>query len=400
LVDELINYADEADAWLKQHSVRRPALAALVWGEGSDDVALFKNLTVEEERAHLDAARDWQRIKSDAGYGSITWPSSCGGAGLSRAHEAAFARLEAQFSTPNGHEAVGITIDVVAPTILACGTPKQQERYLRPMRRTDELWCMLFSEPGAGSDLASVSTRAVRDGHEWVIDGQKVWTSGAQYAAFGYAIARTDPDGGRHEGLTAFLIPMDAAGVDVRPLRQMSGGSSFNEVFLTGVRVPDTARLGAVGDGWKVAVTTLGFERSAGTKSGVSGADIFERLVLLARHGGRDGDPVVRQALARIYSAGRVRTLTRRRAVGSLKVDGSPGPEGSVGKLAWTEGNRAISDLVSILLGPELVADSGAWGTYAWSDFVCGAPGFRIGGGTDEIQRNTIAERVLGLPRS
>jgi alkylation response protein AidB-like acyl-CoA dehydrogenase len=393
------DYEGEARRWLDQQAEPRPPSASLTWGEGSDNVALFRNLSFADERAHIESIRDWQRTKSDAGYGSITWPEAYGGAGLDRRYEQAFVRLESGYATPVGHEAVSITMELVAPTILTYGTDEQKARYLRPMRRGDEMWCQLFSEPGAGSDLASLSTRAVRDGDSWVVNGQKVWTSGAQYADFGYIVCRTDPSVPKHQGLSAFIVSMDTPGVDVRPLRQMSGGSSFNEVFLSDVTLPDSCRLGEVGAGWSVALTTLGFERAAATKSGTSGGDLFDRLVLLAREMGRDGDPLVRQRLAGLYTDGRVRALTRRRVADSIKAGSTPGPEGSIGKLAWTEGLRDMATLAGDLLGPRLGADSGAWGTFAWTEFVNGVPGFRVAGGSDEIQRNIIAERVLGLPR-
>jgi alkylation response protein AidB-like acyl-CoA dehydrogenase len=398
-VPDLESYTTTAEAWLEAHVNRRVPANDLIWGEGSDNVALFKNLSSVDEREHIDALRNWQRTKSAAGYGSITWPTRFGGAGLSRAYEQSFARSEAGFVIPAGHEAVSITLELVAPTILTVGTAEQKDRYLAPMRRTDEMWCQLFSEPGAGSDLASISTRAERDGDRWVLNGQKVWTSGAQFADLGYIICRTDAGAAKHRGLTAFVLAMDLPGVEVRPLRQMSGGSSFNEVFLTDVVLSDTDRLGEVGGGWSVAVTTLGFERAAATQGGMSGDDLFRRLVLLARHLGRDTDPVIRQRLTSIYTEGRVRSLTRRRVSASLKAGGTPGPEGSIGKLAWTEGLRNIAEMAGDLLGPRLTADSGEWGTFAWSEFINGAPGYRVAGGSDEIQRNIIAERVLGLPR-
>jgi alkylation response protein AidB-like acyl-CoA dehydrogenase len=396
---DLEAYTKQALDWLDDHAERRGPAHQVKWGEGSDDVALFKNLSFEEEREHIEALRDWQRQKSDGGYGSIAWPQEYGGSGLDGRYERAFAKLESGYITPIGHEAVSITMELVAPTIRVYGTDAQKDRFVRPMRRGDEMWCQLFSEPGAGSDLASVSTMAQRDGDQWILNGQKVWTSGAQYADFGYIMCRTDPSVAKHRGLTAFVLPMDTPGVDVRPLRQMSGGSSFNEVFLTDVRLPATAQLGEVGAGWSVALTTLGFERAAVTKSGNGGDDLFERLVLLARHVDRQTDPIVRQRLAAIYTEGRLRSLTRRRVSDSIKAGATPGPEGSVGKLAWTQGLRSMADLAGDLLGPRLAADSGEWGTFAWTEFVNGVPGYRVAGGSDEIQRNIIAERVLGLPR-
>ena len=395
---DLATFSLEARAWLMERAPLRKAHTPARWSEGSDSVALFHNLSPAEERAHLDAARAWQRQKSDGGYGSITWPVEYGGAGLPPAYDAAFRREEARFDTPKGHEAISITLELIAPTILTLGTAEQKDRHLRAMRRTDEMWCQLFSEPGAGSDLASLACRAVPDGDRWILNGQKVWTSGAQYADFGYILCRTDPVAPKHRGITSFLIPMDAPGIEVRPLRQMSGGASFNEVFLTDVAVPDSARLGDVNEGWRVAVTTLGFERAA-RSGGTGGADMFGRLLELARHLGRTDDPLVRQRLAAVYVHGRLRSMNRRRASARRRAGGVPGPEGSISKLMLTQGLQEVADTAAVLLGPHLGADTGDWGTYAWSEFVNGVPGFRIAGGSDEIQRNIIAERSLGLPR-
>jgi alkylation response protein AidB-like acyl-CoA dehydrogenase len=394
----LTEYAEHAEAWLEDHAERRAPGGDLRWGAGSDSVAIFHNMTFGEERACIDELRAWQQRKFDAGYGAISWPVEYGGAGLPLAYEAEFARLERSFLTPPLHEAVTISLNIEAPTILALGDDAQKQRYLRPLRRCEELCCQLFSEPGAGSDLGSISLRAERDGDEWVVNGQKVWTSGAQYADVGYLIARTDPDVPRQRAMTAFLVAMDAPGLEVRPLRQMSGGASFNEVFFSDVRIPDDGRVGEVGSGWHAMMTTLGFERAAAT-GGSGGADILSRLVLLSRHLDRDRDPVVRQLLADVYIAGRVKNMTQRRAAARRRASGVPGPEGSLGKLAYTNWLQQVSHAASVLLGPRLGADTGEWGTFAWSEFVNGTPGMRLGGGTDEIQRNTIAERALGLPR-
>jgi alkylation response protein AidB-like acyl-CoA dehydrogenase len=395
----LPEFLAEAEVWLSAHAERRPPESDLRYGDGSDSVAIFENLDGDALRARVDTVRHWQQAKSDAGLGSIAWPTEYGGRGLPRSYEQAFRSLEEGFVTPLGHEAVGITTDLVAPTILTVGTAEQKARYLEPMRRTDEMWCQLFSEPSAGSDLASVSTKAERHGDSWLLNGQKVWTSGAQFADFGYILCRDDATAPRHGGLTAFIMAMDAPGVEVRPLRQMTGGTSFNEVFLTDVELPDSARLGPVGEGWRVAITTLGFERASATKTAASGGDLFARATLVAKHRGRLADPVVRQALMSVYIGGRVRSLTGRRTTDTLKSGGVPGPEGSIGKLAWTEGLRQLSDVMGLILGPALVADTGEWGTYAWTEFLLGAPGFRIAAGSDEVQRNIISERVLGLPR-
>jgi alkylation response protein AidB-like acyl-CoA dehydrogenase len=276
-----------------------------------------------------------------------------------------------------------------------------RERYLRKMWRGDIVGCQLFSEPGAGSDLASLQTKAVRDGDEWVVTGQKVWTSGAHLSDIGEIICRTDPDAPKHKGLTGFVVDMHAPGVEVRPLRQMTGGASFNEVFFTEVRIPDSHRLGDVNGGWTVALTTLMNERAAiggGMASG-GGNMSTQRLIELVRHQGRHRDPLVRQQMAEIIINGRVASYTNLRAMAKVAAGQLPGPEMSIGKLSLTMNMRRMADLLSSVLGPKLVADAGEWGTYAWSQFILGIPGMRVAGGTDEILHNIIGERVLGLPK-
>lgn len=364
---------------------------------GPDDVAVFRNMPFDEERALLQRGMAWQRRKFDAGYGAISWPTEFGGAGLTASHERVFQEEERRCDLPSSHESLRITVNLAAPTLREVGTPAQHRRFLRSFLRCDELVCQLFSEPNAGSDLASVATMARRDGDEWVINGAKVWASGAQFASWGVLVTRTDPDVPKHQGLTVFLLPMDRQGVEVRPIRQMSGGASFNEVFLTDVRVSDELRLGAIGRGWPVALTMLKFERAqSGSKTGVGGS--LEQLLTLARASDRMGDPAVRQRIVEVYMHERLRAITRKRAEDARRSGKEPGPEGSIGKLAWSQGLTAIGDAAALLLGPLMIADTGRRGTYAWSEHVLGAPGFRIAGGADEIQRNIIAERVLGLP--
>jgi len=395
----LKQFTETAEAWLAAHVERRPPKDALRWGEGSDRVAVLQNLRPDEERAHLEALKAWQRCKADAGYASISWPAEYGGLGLPREYEREFTRLERFFDTPPAHEAMSISINIEAPTILALGSDDQKRRWVASLRRGDQLCCQLFSEPGAGSDLGSIALRAERDGDEWVLNGQKVWTSGAQFAGVGVVIARTDPSAPRQAAMTAFLVEMDTPGVEVRPLRQMTGGCSFNEVFFSDARIPDGNRLGDVGAGWHAMMTTLAFERVAAAGGTGSGNNLFGRLVLLARHTGRDDDPVVRQLLTDLYIQSRVKSLTQQRAAARVRAGGVPGPEGSIGKLAHTIWLQRTTHVASMLLGPRLLADTGEWGTYAWGELVLGTPGMRLGGGTDEIQRNTIAERGLGLPR-
>jgi alkylation response protein AidB-like acyl-CoA dehydrogenase len=397
LVD-LATYRAQCRRWLASRLERRPAQVgeeAQPWGIGSDDVSVFHDLTFDEEGQLLELAMKWQQVKCDAGYGAITWPEEYGGAGLPVAYQEVFDEEEAAFEVPVQHETFSVTVRLVAPTISLFGTDGQRQRFVRRFLRADELCCQLFSEPNAGSDLASLGTRAVRDGNEWVLNGQKVWSSGAKFAPWGELIARTDPDVPKHAGLTAFVLPLDSPGVEIRPIRQMSGGSSFNEVFLTDVRVPDDLRLGDIGAGWRVALTTLGFER-AGSGRSVGGS--WQQVLALARWLDRSREPLVRQQLADLYIHCRTTQMVRQRSAAMAASGRAPGPEGSIGKLRWTQDLTRTSDVISHLLGPRLIADTGEWGTYAWTDHVLGAPGYRIAGGSDEIQRNIIGERVLGLP--
>jgi alkylation response protein AidB-like acyl-CoA dehydrogenase len=396
-LDPIELFRREAVAWLDAHAERRSdETDASAWGTGSDSVALFQNLTHDDERAVIDAHRRWIRLKADAGYANLCWETEWGGRGLPRSYEEAFAEEEARFATPPGHEAIGITRELIAPTIRAVGTTEQKMRWLTRLLRADDLWCQLMSEPGAGSDVASMATRADREGDDWIVNGQKVWTSGAQYADWGYLLCRTDPAVPKHRGLTAFVLPMSARGVEVRPLRQLTGGSSFSEVFLTDVRIPDGNRLGRPGDGWRVALTTLGFERSSATGAGT--VRHVRRLIALARHLGVASTSPVRQQLAKSYGDARLLELTGGRVKASTDHGATPGPEGSIGKLAWTQTLRTIDAAASTILGPRLIADSSEWGTYCWAEHLLGAVGYRIAGGSDEIQRSIIGERILGLP--
>jgi alkylation response protein AidB-like acyl-CoA dehydrogenase len=400
ILPDVMTFRMECREWLAARLEPRPpetSAGRLPWGAGSDDVSVFHDLSFEAERDLLQRAMKWQQAKCDAGYGAISWPLESGGAGLPVEYEDAFIEEEAAFTTPTQHETFSVTVRLVAPTINLLGTDRLRERFVRRFVRADDLCCQLFSEPSAGSDLASLGTRAVRDGDEWVINGQKVWSSGARFSAWGELIARTDPAVPKHAGLTAFIIPMDLPGLEVRPIRQMSGGSSFNEMFFTDVRVPDELRLGDVGAGWKVALTTLGFERGGGGTGRTVGGS-WQQVAMLARWLDRTGDPVVRQQVADLYINRRITQLLRERGAARAANGQPPGPEGSIGKLRWTQDLTRTSDVVSHLLGPRLTADSGEWGTYAWATHVLGAPGYRIAGGSDEIQRNIIGERVLGLP--
>jgi alkylation response protein AidB-like acyl-CoA dehydrogenase len=370
------------------------------WGEGPDVVSVLPERSAEEEREELEAARSWAQTRFDAGFGWITGPARYGGRELSRDFQRIYDSLESGFATPP-MTVFAIGLGMVAPTILAHATEEVKERYLRRLWRGDIVACQLFSEPSAGSDLAGLKATATRDGDEWLVTGQKVWTSGAHLSDIGEIICRTDPDGPKHKSLTGFVLDMHTPGVDVRPLRQMTGGASFNEVFFDEVRVPDSHRLGEVNGGWSVALTTLMNERAAigaGSATG-SGNMSSQRLIELVRHQCRSTDPIVRQKLADIVINGRVAAYTNLRAMAKVAAGQLPGPEMSIAKLTLTMNMRRVSDLVAAVLGPKLLADSGEWGTYSWSQFLLGVPGMRIAGGTDEILHNIIGERVLGLPK-
>jgi acyl-CoA dehydrogenase len=394
-------FADEARAFLDANAKRREVEQKQEWGKGSDNVSLFAEKTPEEELAEVERAKAWRNQVFDAGFGWITGPSAYGGRELPSSYERIYGAIESEYVTPS-QGAFGIGLGMVAPTILAHATDKAKGLYLRAMYRGEIVGCQLFSEPGAGSDLAGLQTKAVRDGDEWIVTGQKVWTSGAQFSDIGEIICRTDPDQPKHKGMTGFIVDMHAPGVEVRPLRQMTGGASFNEVFFNEVRIADDHRLGDVNEGWTVALTTLMNERASigGGGAGVGGGFMsVDRLADMLRHLGKDKDAVLRQKLADVYINTRAASFTNMRAMAKIKAGQLPGPEMSIAKLSLTQNMLRIADFVSLALGPRLVADGGEWGTFAWSQLVTGIPGMRVAGGTDEVMRNIIGERVLGLPK-
>jgi alkylation response protein AidB-like acyl-CoA dehydrogenase len=385
-----------AQKWLTENA--KPRIDAHHgWGVGSDRVAVFYALSEGEERRLIDDINAWQRCKYEAGFGAISWPEEFGGRGLDPAFEDAFVELEANFDVPVPHELPSVSRNLIAPTVRLFGNRELRERLVRPMLRGDIMSCQLFSEPSAGSDLAGVSTRAVRDGDHWIVNGQKVWSSGAHLAQWGELIARTDPDLPKHAGLTAFMLPLDLPGIEIRPLRQMSGGASFCEVFFTDVRIPDSMRLGDRGAGWKVALTTLGFERGNSSNHGDVGGS-FTDLVGLTRYLGTIDEPSTRARLADVYCHEHLCRVARLRDQQARAGGGAPGPVGSLRKMQWVAKMNRISEVATAELGPRLIADTGEWGTFAWTEHVLGAPGYRIAGGSDEIQRNIIAERLLGMP--
>ena len=392
-IDTAESLVREFEGWLEDLGVprRRPDEV----GSGDFSVAVFDDQTPEEERAAVDRGRRWEQAKSDAGWGAVDWPQRFGGRGLPPAFAAALLAVEQDWDLPRRNELFAVTQRMIAPTVRDWGTDEQVEQFVRGLLRTDIMACQLFSEPEAGSDLAAVRTRAVRDGGDWILSGHKIWSSMAACAQYGEAICRTDPDAPRHAGLTAFLVPLDLPGVTIRPIRQMTGGSCFNEVFLDEVRVPDMLRLGPAGSGWKVALTTLSAERS---DSGGLGAGTVDKLLALARHRGVSS-PALVDEIVQLWIHDRVLVLSNQRAAAEAQAGHAPGAQGSLGKLAATTNMRRTSDVITSLLADELTADCGEWGTFAWTEQVLGAPGYRIAGGSDEIQRTIIAERVLGMPR-
>lgn len=348
----------------------------------------------------LAAARAFMADLYDAGYSGITWPSEYGGQGLSAAEERAFQQASRDFAPPLG--VFGIGLGMCGPTLLSIGTEEQKARYIRPLLRGEEIWCQMFSEPGAGSDVASLRTRAVRDGDAWVVNGQKVWTSAARQADYGLLIARTDVDVPKHQGITMFVIDMHDPGVTVRPLRDMTGQAHFNEIFFDDVRVTSDHVVGEVDGGWSAAVTTLLHERvsigmgAARTERPAS----FAALSDAAR--GRDllADPAVRDQLVELYVRERAFDLLNARLAQEVNAGVQPGARGSVSKLLLADLTIAGADLASEILGPDSVAhapDGEIDGAIARA--LAFAPGMALGGGTNEIMRNIIGDRVLGLPR-
>ena len=350
----------------------------------------------------ITRSKAWQAKKHAAGFTGITWPKAMGGQGLSPMHSIIYGQEEGRFHAPSGLYSIGLGMCI--PTVFSHGSPDVIARYVPKALVGDEVWCQLFSEPAAGSDLAGIRTKAVRDGDDWIIDGQKVWTSFAHASDFGIVVCRTDPSKPKHKGLTMFIVDMKAPGMEVRGIKQMSGSSEFNEVFFTSVRVPDAWRLGAEGDGWKVALTTLMHERLA-----VGGkprhAPGYATLIKLARgveapNGGpaiEAGD--VRQRIAASYIADEGIKLTQMRALSALSRGQMPGPEQSISKVVVAKTMQEMAAFALDLAGGDGFVTGGAdpeleklQGAYLWS------AGLRIAGGTDEILRNIIAERVLGLP--
>jgi alkylation response protein AidB-like acyl-CoA dehydrogenase len=375
-------------AWLEQNAGRREAGTVATR-------ARWRDPSPEGQLAHVHACQEWQRKLFDGGWAGVTWPTEYGGRGGTAIDQAIVNQEMARFEVGGGALSVGV--GMVGPTLIAWGTDEQKARHLRPILRGDEVWCQLFSEPGAGSDLAGLRTRAEPDGDTWVVNGQKVWTSLAQHSDWAILLARTDPDLPKHKGITFFLVDMTSPGIDVRPLRQIDGVAHFNEVFLTDVAIPSDQVVGPVDGGWRVTHSTLQSERSLiGGGAGVR----FEDLRALAQATGTSNDPVHRQELARAYTRFELLRFLGLRVQTALSHGVPPGSESSVMKLSYSEHIAALSDLAlslegaSGMLGTDDAPDGGYWQQQFLSQWTV-----RIGGGTDQVQRNIIGERVLGLPR-
>jgi len=346
---------------------------------------------------------DWCARLGEAGWATPTWPAEYGFLGLSGSQAKVVNEELARWKVPRSFNIIGIGMG--GPTIMHWGTDEQKQRLLKPMAKHEEIWCQLFSEPGSGSDVASLATRAVRDGDEWVVNGQKVWTTLAHMAKWGLLVARTDPDQPKHKGLSYFIVDMHGPGVEVRPLKQITGDAEFNEVFFTDARIPDSMRLGPEGEGWMVATTTLMNERAAlsgaGSTSGENvGGGPVDAVVALAQQNGTASDPEVRQRLAQAVIEGRVIKMTNLRANAARKAGHQPGPEGSITKLFQAEYNQRLQNLAMDILGSNAMAWSPSDEHTAVS--VRGFLRSRantIEGGTSEIMRNILGERVLGLPK-
>ena len=352
---------------------------------------------------YLTKARVFMNKLYDAGFSGLSWPKEYGGQGLTMNHQRVF-NEEA-----NGYDLQSspfmVTLGMCAPTLLQYGTEEQRKNHIPKMLRGDEVWCQLFSEPGAGSDVAGLTTKAVRDGDEWVINGQKVWTSGAHFSKFGLIVTRTNVDVPKHKGITMFIVDMSSPGVTVRPLKQMSGGSGFNEVFFDNVRIPASNLVGEIDNGWMAAIGTLMNERvSIGAGGGGlgrgSGTPQFDNLSALASKVGKKHDSATRQELAGIYVEERLIQILGDRMRAGMKAGKAPGPEGSIAKLSGSELGKRAADMAMSLL-----AESGQ----AWTDddedsaraasILLGSPGGAIAGGTPEIMRNILGERSLSLPK-
>ena len=381
---EEATFRAEVRAWLDAHAELR-------------DLSSPPSLKASHAEGHVERCREWQRTLYDGGWAGVTWPAEYGGRGGTPNEARIFNEEQARYDVSAG--VFTVSIGMVGPTLIAHGTPEQQARHLDPILRGDEIWCQLFSEPEAGSDLAGLRTRAVRDGDDFVVNGQKVWTSGAQHSEWGILLVRTDADVPKHRGITYLLVDMASPGVEIRPLRQITGHAHFNEVFLSDVRVPVANVVGEIDQGWTPVLTTLANERTAigGATTSLAG---FDQVCRVLEPFGRLDDPRTRQDLARFYTRFRILEFLRYRVATALSQGTPPGAEASIMKLFLSLHAEASGDLLVGGEGPAgMLGDGDAPADELAQLQFLGQWSMRIGGGTDQIQRNIIGERVLGLPR-
>jgi alkylation response protein AidB-like acyl-CoA dehydrogenase len=337
--------------------------------------------------------RDWQRRLYDGGWAAPHWPAEYGGRGASLTESAIYFEELGRARVPLPANVLGLLLG--GPTLMVWGSDEQKERFLPPILSAEEIWCQGFSEPDAGSDLASLKTRAVKDGGDWVVTGQKVWTSGAQYSKWCMLVARTDGEVAKHKGLTYFLMDMQQDAVQVRPLRQITGEAEFNELFIEEARIPDELVVGGVGNGWKVALTTLMNERAGlGFALQVRLRQELDDLIAIAVSRGLVEDPLLADALADLHLRCESIRLLAWKGLTDIERYGQPGPEGSLVKWLWSDTNQRLTQLAADIVGPEALTA----GTH-WSYELLRARGNTIEGGTTEVLKNIVAERVLGLPR-
>jgi acyl-CoA dehydrogenase len=381
-------FREEARSWLaaKAPAYVNPRIAGIAGTMNDEDLA---------------QAKAWQALKAAEGWAGLHWPVEYGGRGLSRLHVVIYGQEEAQYAVPSG--VFGIGLNFCAPTLMAFAEEDQKQRYLPKLLSGEEIWCQLFSEPAAGSDLAGLRTRAERDGDDWVVNGQKIWNTYAHIADYGILVTRHDPTLPKHKGLTYFFLDMHSAGVEARPIKQVAGTSNFNEVFFTNVRIPDAQRMGEVGEGWSVALTTLLNERM-GAGSASMPPD-FRHALDLARstdteRGPAIDDPAVRQQLAEWYVESRGLELVGQRMLTAISRGQQPGPEASIRKLVAASKTQSIANFGIDLqeMGGILSDEASTAANALYQEAFLHSPGARIAGGSDEILRNILAERVLQLP--
>ncbi|MEL7199837.1 MAG: acyl-CoA dehydrogenase [Pseudomonadota bacterium] len=392
LSPELKEFRAEARDWLAQN--------APVELKHHLDTSVFGTKVSIGDQDPIAASKAWQKKKADNGWAALMWPKQFGGRGATPMERIIWSQEEGVFGKLSSMFNIGI--GMCGPTMIAYASEEQKRRYLPKLASGEEVWCQLFSEPGSGSDLAGLRTQAVKDGDDWVINGQKIWTSGAHYSDFGILLTRTDPSVVKHKGLTMFFVDMRSEGIDVRPLKQLNGDSSFNEVYFDNVRVPDAQRLGEVGEGWKVSLTTLMAERMAmggGIPTGLPDfIELVRNLALDQEAAAERADVRSRLADFHIRAAGLQNVGVR--AMNVIAKGGTPGPENSIGKLVaaglmqeMTKYAMDLQGLGAVIDDPEI-----AVGRSRFQAMLLRSPAIRIEGGTDQILRNIIAERVLGLP--